>query len=84
MQMQTQIQTPHPRARVFTPHVARVYCRACGALFGKTLSFMAGEAHALGKWYGGPSTQFINWLLRDPMHCENELSNAKYEWLRAS
>jgi hypothetical protein len=84
MQMQTQIRTPHPRARVFTPHVARVYCRTCRALFGKTLSFMAGEAQEQGKWYGGPSSQFINWLLRDSNHCENELINAKYEWLRAS
>ena len=45
---------------------------------------MAGEAQAEGKWYGGTSTQFINWLLRDSKHCENELRNAKYEWLRAS
>jgi hypothetical protein len=84
MQTQTQIQTPLPRVRVFTPRVARVYCRTCRTLFGETLSFMAGEAQAEGKWYGGPSTQFINWLLRDPKHCENELRIAKYEWLRAS
>jgi hypothetical protein len=45
---------------------------------------MAGEAQALGKWYGGPCSRFINWLLRDPEHCTNELRGAKYEWLRTS
>lgn len=82
--MATQIQPPRPRARGFWQLFVRFYCRSCLALFGKTLSFMAGEAHALGKWYGRPCARFINWLLRDPLHCENELRNAKYEWLRAS
>ncbi|MHA1164941.1 MAG: hypothetical protein ACTSP0_05085 [Alphaproteobacteria bacterium] len=82
--MLTQFRPSRPRNRGFYRHAVRFYCRTCGALFGKTLSFMAGEAHALGKWYGGPCCQFINWLLRDPMHCANELRNAKYVWLRAS
>ena len=82
--MATQIHTPRARASGFYLRVAPVYCRACRALFGKTLSFMAGEAEALGKWYGRPCCSFINWLLRDPGHCANELRGAKYAWLRAS
>ena len=82
--MATQIRTARPQARGLWLHVARVYCRTCRALFGKTLSFMAGEAQQQGKWYGGPCSKFINWLLRDPEHCANELRGAKYGWLRAS
>jgi len=82
--MPTQAQTSRPRASGFYRHVARVYCRACRALFGKTLSLMAGEAEAQGRWYGRPCCSFIDWLLRDPYHCANELRNAKYAWLRTS
>ena len=82
--MATQTRTARPQSQGFYRQFVRVYCRTCRALFGKTLSFMAGEAHALGRWYGGPCSRFINWLLRDPEHCENELRNAKYVWLRAS
>ena len=82
--MPTQAQPPRPLTSDLGQHVARFYCRTSRRLFGKTLSLMAGEAHAMGRWYGGPCTWFINRLLRDPMHCENELRGAKYEWLRAS
>jgi len=57
----------------FPRHVAVAYCTACHALFGKTLSVMAGEAHADGRWYGQFCTIFIDWLLRDPDHCANQL-----------
>lgn len=82
--MQAQAQSQTPRPRVLAPQIVRFYCRTCSMLFGKTISLMAGEAQALGRWYGSPSASFINWLLRDPDHCENELRGAKYEWLRAS
>ena len=80
--MATQFRTPRPRTAGFYRHVTRVYCRACRALFGKTLSLMAGEAEAQGRWYGALCRRFIDWLLRDPGHCETELRNAKYVWLR--
>ena len=80
--MATQIRTSRPKARSLWGHVARVYCRTCQVLFGKTLSLMAGEAEQEGRWYGRPCCAFINWLLRDADHCENELRGAKYEWLR--
>ncbi len=54
-----------------------LYCRTCNLIFGKTLSVMAGEADAQGKWYGYSCCIFINWLLRDPKHCVNELNNFK-------
>ena len=63
--MATQFRNPRTEASGFYLRVARVYCRTCRALFGKTLSFMAGEAEALGLWYGAPCCSFINWLLRD-------------------
>lgn len=42
-------------------------------LFGKTISVMAGEADAQGRWYGAPGAALIDWLLRDPDHCANQL-----------
>jgi hypothetical protein len=82
--MATQTRTSRPQASGFYRQFVRFYCLVCRALFGKTLSFMAGEAQQQGKWYGSPCSTFINWLLRDPEHCSNELRGAKYEWLRAS
>ncbi len=82
--MATQFHTPLPRARGFWQLFVRFYCLSCRALFGKTLSLMAAEANQHGKWHGGACCQFINWLLRDPLHCANELRNAKYVWLRTS
>lgn len=82
--MPSQVQPPRLLASDFGQHVALLYCRTCRRLFGKTLSLMVGEAQALGRWYGSPCARFINWLLQDPEHCENELRGAKYVWLRTS
>jgi len=82
MAMQTRTSRPQPLG--FYRQFVRFYCLVCRALFGKTLSFMAGEAEELGKWHGALSCRFINWLLRDPEHCANEIRCAKYTWLRAS
>lgn len=82
--MLTLFRPRRPRALGFEQKIVRLYCRACRLIFGKTLSVMAGEAEAQGKWYGRTCSQFIDWLLRDPGHCEKELRNAKYAWLRAS
>lgn len=57
----------------FARRVTIFYCSSCHLLFGKTISVMAGEANAAGRWYGGPSAAFIDWLLRDPDHCANQL-----------
>ena len=57
--------------------VILLYCRACNMLFGKTISVIAGESEEQGKWYGCLCYIFINWLLRDPKHCANELNNFK-------
>ena len=82
--MATQIRTSRPKPQGFYRHIVRFYCRSCRALFGKTLSLMAGEAEQDGRWYGGYCCRFINRLLRDPEHCANELRGAKYVWLRAT
>lgn len=57
----------------FGRRVTAFYCRACHVFFGKTLSVMVGEADAGGFWYGAPAAAFIDWLLRDPGHCANQL-----------
>lgn len=57
----------------FGRRVTIFYCRSCEAVFGKTISVMIGEAVVAGRWYGGPSAVFIDWLLRDPEHCANQL-----------
>lgn len=62
-----------PRPIRFPRHVAVAYCTACHTLFGKTISVMAGEALEDGRWYGRPGAAFIDWLLRDPGHCANQL-----------
>lgn len=49
------------------------YCKTCHLFFGKTFSVMAGEAEEQGKWYGLLYCASIDWLLRDPRHCQNEL-----------
>ena len=77
--MLTQYQPPRPRAFSFERQLVWVYGWTCRLLFGKTLSVMAGEAERQGKWYGCPCTHFINWLLCDPCHCENELRHAIFE-----
>ena len=50
------------------------YCSICNRLFGKTFSVMAGDAAERGKWYGRVFSGAINWLLREPGHCAEELS----------
>lgn len=46
---------------------------ACYAIFGKTISVIAGEVEADGRWYGAILVLFIDWLLREPDHCANQL-----------
>lgn len=58
---------------VFGRRITIFYCRTCSVLFGKTVSVMVGEAQAEGRWYGALSAAFIDWLLRDPGHCANQL-----------
>ncbi len=53
--------------------VTDAYCKACYALFGKTLSVMAGEALMEERWYGIASVTFIDWLLGEPYHCAMQL-----------
>ena len=55
--------------------VTVVYSATCYLLFGKTISVMAGEAAEFGYWYGSLFSLAINWLLRDPAHCVNELND---------
>jgi hypothetical protein len=57
----------------FARRVTIFYCRSCHALFGKTISVMAGEAEAAGRWYGAPGAALIDWLLREPDHCASQL-----------
>lgn len=57
----------------FGRRITAFYCRACHVFFGKTLSVMVGEADAGGLWYGASAAAFIDWLLRDPGHCANQL-----------
>lgn len=61
------------RKFIFTRQVSTAYCRTCQALFGKTISVMAGEAAAEARWYGPASATFIDWLLAEPNHCANQL-----------
>lgn len=68
--MQTQVQSFD-----FGKQVTVIYSATCHSLFGKTISVMAGEAQAQGRWYGPPCCIVINWLLRDSMHCANELND---------
>jgi len=77
--MQTQTQFSGPETRSFEKHVRIVYCETCTVLFGKTLSVMAGEAQHEGRWYGRSCCIAINWLLRDPDHCVNELKDFRNE-----
>ncbi len=70
----------HPHSQISESHglgrqVIVFYCRSCHRLFGKTISVMLGEAEEQGRWYGYTSCIFINWLLRDPNHCQNELND---------
>lgn len=60
------------RKLIFSKRVATAYCTTCHALFGKTISVMAGEAGAEGRWYGGICIRFIDWLLAEPNHCANQ------------
>ena len=50
-----------------------VYCRTCNLLFGKTISVMAGEAREQERWCGQLLCVAIDWVLRDPNHCAQEL-----------
>lgn len=71
--MQTQSQSLSSDGHGLGRRVIVFYCRSCHRLFGKTISVMLGEAEEQGRWYGYTSCIFINWLLRDPNHCQNEL-----------
>lgn len=57
----------------FARGITVFYCRACHALFGKTLSVMIGEADAAGRWHGAAGAAFVDRLLRDPGHCAKQL-----------
>lgn len=61
------------RNKTFPRQVTIAYCTTCHALFGKTVSVIAGEAEAEGRWYGTPLAAFIDWLLREPRHCASQL-----------
>ena len=75
--MPTQTQSLSTNNQGFEQQVILLYCGTCYLLFGKTISVMAGEAEEQGKWYGFFCCIFINWLLRDPKHCVNELNDFK-------
>lgn len=60
------------RKVIFCKAVATTYCRTCHAVFGKTISVMAGEAGAENRWYGPAATAFIDRLLAEPNHCTNQ------------
>ena len=75
--MPTQIQSLGTKYQVLERQLILLYCGTCYLLFGKTISVMAGEAEAQEKWYGYSCCIFINWLLRDPKHCVNELNDFK-------
>lgn len=66
------MQTEFHQSTIGRP-VTVVYSATCYLLFGKTISVMAGEAAEFGYWYGESCCEVINWLLRDPQHCVNEL-----------
>ncbi len=57
----------------FEQQIVILYGWTCRQLFGKTLSVMAGQAEEQGKWYGCHCCIFVNFLLRDPRHCADEL-----------
>lgn len=61
------------QARNFPRNVTVAYCTACHALFGKTISVIAGEAEARGVWYGLMLASAIDAFLREPDHCANQL-----------
>jgi len=71
--MATQLYISRPRPQGTEQQLVWLYVVTCHLLFGKTLSFMAGEAQEQGKLAGLVCAAFINALLRDPAHCENEL-----------
>jgi len=60
------------RRLIFCKTVTTTYCRTCHAVFGKTISVMAGEAGAKDRWYGLAAITFIDWLLAEPNHCANQ------------
>ncbi len=76
--MLTQFQPPRPGTQGFDQRIVWAYGWTCRLLFGKTLSVMAGEAQAQGRWMGCICARSINWLLRDPEHCESEVRDATY------
>ncbi len=81
--MATQFHISRPRPQGTEQQLVWLYVMTCHLLFGKTLSFMAGEAQEQGKLVGLVCVAFINSLLRDPAHCENELRGVRNEQRRA-
>jgi len=47
----------------------RPYTALCNFLFGRTISVWAAEKPVFAA--------LINWLLRDPLHCQKELEDAE-------
>ena len=81
--MATQLYISRPRPHSTEQQLVWLYVLSCHLLFGKTLSFMAGEAQEQGKLAGLVCAAFINALLRDPAHCENELRGVRNKQHRA-
>ena len=81
--MATQLYISRSRPQGTEQQLVWLYVVTCHLLFGKTLSFMAGEAQEQGKLVGLVCVAFINALLRDPAHCENELRGVRNEQYRS-
>ena len=75
--MPTHTPSLSPRDRDLGRKLYLAYCAICQKLFGRTFSVMAGEAQDKGYWLGSAACVFIDLLLRDPGHCENEFNAFK-------